>query len=301
MARTVVVSCVATALVALGGCSPAAPRAPVELEYFGYAAVACDLDDPFDADQTTDYSSEVASFTNANQVCVTADPTALADRLRSTAALYTPVFAVEPIFFEFSGDRGRLHPGVTELWLLAVGALTASGVAADDVIFYLADEPGLRGLPYSELAAAATLIRSEYPDARIMVIEAYLGPEAPKIVPDIDVWGFNAYALPDPGAEPLYTDHLDWYAAQLEPHQSLVLVMDATYTPHHREAGLVPNDMAAIAQRYADLAHRRTDVSMMLAYAWAGGIDSAEERGVRDLPASVREAHEAIGRTIVHR
>ena len=56
-----------------------------------------------------DYSDEVAGFTNANQVCVTADPELLTQRLRDTVALFTPVFYIEPVFFEFANGAGW-HP-----------------------------------------------------------------------------------------------------------------------------------------------------------------------------------------------
>ncbi|MFV0451423.1 MAG: hypothetical protein ACK5LS_04110 [Propioniciclava sp.] len=290
------------ALAALSGCAaptPPEPRNPVALTYFGYAAIACDLDDPFDEEDRTDYSAEVAGFTNANQVCVTADMTVLADRLRAAAAQYTPIFAVEPVFFSWAEGHGRLHPAAEELWGQVIGAVTASGVDPEELIFYLADEPELRGLPTRDLRRAADMIGEVYPAARIMVIEAYRGPAAPTIPTEIDLWGFNAYAIPDPGAEPLYTDHLDRAASRLAPHQSLVLIMDANYTPYHREAGLEPADMAQVAQNYLALARSRSDVAMLLGYTWAGGIDSTDERGVRDLPGIVRRAHETIGRSIV--
>jgi hypothetical protein len=40
-------------------------------------------------------------------------------------------------------------------------------------------------------------------------------------------------------------------------------------------------------------------VAGMLGYTWAGGIDNLEERGVRDLPDSVIDAHREIGRAIL--
>lgn len=278
-----------------GGATTAEAGIAVDLTYFGYAGIVCDLDDPFDPDATTDYSAEVAGFTNANQVCVTGDMAVLADRLREAARLYTPVFYVEPVFFEVTGSGGRLHPDAETLWAMVRESITASGMDPAGLIFYLADEPGLRGLTEADLDAAAALIRGDYPGARLLVIDAFLGVDGPQVPAVVDLWGFNAYAIHDPGAEPLYTDYLDRAAAQLREGQSLVLVMDASYTPVHAAAGLSEADMADVARGYERLARSRTDVSMLLAYTWAGGIDGLDERGVRDLPDVVAQAHREIG------
>ena len=107
---------------ALAACSAGAPTqtdtqtqrasgpapAPVELTYFGYSAIACDHDDPHDESDLADYSLEVAIFTNANQVCVTADLDGLVKRLRETSALYRPLFYIEPVFFDFGRKKRTL-------------------------------------------------------------------------------------------------------------------------------------------------------------------------------------------------
>lgn len=271
----------------------------IGLRYFGYAAIACDHDDPLDAVVKTDYSDEVAAFTNANQVCVTGNMVELSNRLRETAALFTPVFYVEPVFFSQGAVDLEENPDRQVLWDLVRGAIAESGVSPSDLIFYIVDEPTLRGLDLDAVSRAALVIRGDYPGARILMIEAYHGPFAPIIPAEVDIWGFDAYAIPDPLAEPLYTDYLDLAGMALGAHQSLAIIMDANHTPFHEKAGISETEMAGLARKYLALAESRNDVSMILAYTWAGGIDNLEEKGIRDLPESVIKAHREIGLQIL--
>jgi len=273
--------------------------AGVTLDYFGYAAIVCGHDDPFDSENKTDYSDEVQAFTNANQVCVSGDMQVLENRLRKAASAFTPILYVEPVFFSFSANMGDMNPDAEALWADVRGAISASGVPSSDIVFYLVDEPTLRSLPLSDVSYAADIIRRDYPSARIMMIEAYHGPDAPIIPNEIDIWGFNAYTIRDPGSDSRYTNYLDLASDRLMDHQSLAIIMDAQHTPFHQSAGLLENDMAEVARNYLALARSRDDVSIMLGYTWAGGIDNLDEKGVRDLPQVVIDAHREIGRDII--
>ena len=266
---------------------------------FGYSAISCGLDDPHDEELKTDYADEVAGFTNANQICVSGDVDEMARRLHAVPSGSTAILYVEPVFFTFDDSRGTSGAAIEEQWLLVRRAISKSGISPGDVVFYLVDEPTLRGLPLADVTAAATRIRRDYPGARTLMIEAYGGPTGPTIPAAVTYWGFDAYGIRDPAAEPRYTSYLDQAAARLRPGQSLVLVMDATYTPAHRSAGLTEVDMADVARNYLALARSRTDVSIMLAYSWAGGIDNQSEKGVRDMDPTVAAAHREIGRAIV--
>jgi len=294
-------------VVAASGCSgdggrvrgdePVAPSAGLHL--FGYAAISCGFDDPHDQALKTDYADEVVGFTNANQICVSGDVDEMARRLHAVPSGSTAILYVEPVFFTFADTAEPSGAGVEERWGLVRRAISKSGISPDDVVFYLVDEPTLRGIPLENVTTAATRIRRDYPRARTMIIEACGGPTGPTIPAAITYWGFDAYGIRDPAAEPRYTSYLDQAAARLRPGQSLVLVMDATYTPAHGTAGLTELDMADVARNYFALARSRTDVSIMLAYSWAGGIDNRSEKGVRDMDPSVAAAHRAIGRAIV--
>lgn len=275
------------------------PTTTSSIKYFGYSAIACDHDDPLDNEVKIDYSDEVSGFTNANQVCVTGDFDALATRLSETAAQYTPVFYIEPVFFQLNGTQLEENPNSAILWNGVKQAITNSGVSPDELIFYIVDEPTHRGLDLSHVATAIDVVKTEYPNSKIMMIEAYHGPNAPTILAQVDLWGFNAYTIEDPAEEPLYTNYLDMASERLEDHQSLVMIMDANHTPIHEQAGLSETDMADVATNYLNLAQSRTDISMVLGYTWAGGIDHLDEKGIRNLPESVQERHREIGRLIL--
>lgn len=273
--------------------------ADTPLKYFGFAAINCGQDDPHDDTDKTDYTDEVADFTNLNQVCFGETDEITTARLRNMARNATPLFYVEHLFFN-ERRVGEMHPNADTPALMPFlqRIITQSGVPPHDLIFYLADEPALRNLPLADLEAAAKTLRSLYPDTPVMVIEAYSPNGPPPIADNIQYWGFNAYTIPDPAADPRYTSYLDRASATLGPDQELVMVMDAQHTPHHLNAGLTEPDMADVAHAYHAYALRRGDVTALIGYTWAGGIDGDYEKGVRDMPDAVQEAHRQIGREI---
>lgn len=279
--------------------SSANPNINVPLQYFGYAAISCEHDDPFDGVAKIDYSDEVAGFTNLNQVCITGDMEVLKQRLQYTSKLYTPAFYIEPILFEFNFLKGTLHKDKDILWAMTSQTIKESGINTENLVFYLADEPTLRNLPMSDVVTAARMIKSDFPKSKIMVIEAYKEPIIPIIPSEIDIWGFNAYTILDPTKDQGYVDYLNLASSKLKSHQSLSLIMDGQHTPIHLRAGLKEGDMAEVAYNYLALAKSRTDISAVMVYTWAGGIDNNEEKGVRDLPQNVIEAHKIIGRNIL--
>jgi hypothetical protein len=278
---------------------PAAAQAD-DLHYFGYAAVACGLDDPHDTSPKTDFIDEVAGFSNLNQVCIDANPRVTADRLkRMAAAGATPLLAIEPALFTPTKSSLRPNPDRDALWPLVQQAITQSGVNPDQILFYLVDEPTLRGLPMRDISDAINFLHQTYPGAKTMLVEAY-DPTGPgPIPPELDFWGFDAYAVPDPQAEPLYTSYLDRTRKQLAPGQRMVLMMDAMHTPTHAEAGISEAAMADVARAYLALAQHRDDIAAILAYSWVGGIDGPHEKGVRDLPLTVQSAHREIGHAVL--
>lgn len=279
--------------------SPATSQAD-DLQFFGYAGVACGLDDPHDTTPKNDYIDEVAGFSNLNQVCLDADPGVTADRLkRMSAAGATPLLAIEPVLFAQTTTGLRPNPDRDLLWPLIMQAIVQSGLSPDQILFFLVDEPTMRGAQMRDVSDAISFLRLSYPAAKTMLVEAYNANGPGPIPPELDYWGFDAYTVPDPAAEPLYTDYLNSARKLLTPDQKLVLLMDAMHTPYHTKAGISEADMAEVAHAYLALAQDQGDIAAILAYAWAGGIDGPHEKGVRDLPATVRTAHQEIGQAIL--
>lgn len=273
----------------------AAPVSAIEL--FGYVAVACGHDDPFDDSTITDYSAEVAGWTTANHVCLTGEPADWPAQIRDADALFRPILSVEPAFAFDTGGPDSAEAQM--VWAAVVGAIALSGVDPARIIFYLVDEPQLRGIDRVRVERAAAIIRAAYPDSEVMLIEAFNMAGPPPVPPSVTLWGFDAYGVPDPLAEPLYMAYLNIARQHLDPGQRLVLVLDANHTSWHTENGIAQAGMADVALAYERLAVRLLeregpDLAGMIGYTWAGGIDNLEERGLRDLPPEVLQAHRAI-------
>ncbi|MGL4278752.1 MAG: hypothetical protein ACRCS0_00170 [Albidovulum sp.] len=273
-----------------------------EPRYFGYSAILCGLDDPHDEGVKTDYLDEVSAFTNIAQVCADADPGVTADRMRRAHADgVTPLLYIEPAFFDRKGRRmvAKQPEAAAALWQVVKAGIAKSKVPLDAIVFYLADEPHHFGLPQAALEEAIAVIRADFPAARILMIEAYSEDGPPPVPEGVDYWGFDAYGVPDPTAEPRYGTYLDAARATMRPDQHLVMVMEAVHYPSvHGEGVAAKESLADVARADYRYALARGDIDMILAYTWAGGIDSPDESGVRDLPAGVLAEHQAIGRAI---
>jgi hypothetical protein len=273
----------------------AAPAAAIEL--FGYVAVACGHDDPFDDSAVTDYSAEVAGWTTANHVCLTGDPVDWPAQIRNADALYRPILSVEPAFAFDTGGPDSAEAQV--VWAAVVNAIAQSGVDTARIIFYLVDEPQLRGIDPALVERAAAIIRATYPLSEVMMIEAFNMAGPPLVPPSVTLWGFDAYGVPDPLAEPRFMAYLNVARLHLDAAQRLVLVLDANHTPWHTENGITPEAMANVALAYERLAMTIPDLAGMIGYTWAGGIDNLQELGLRDLPPEVLDVHRAIAERLL--
>jgi len=268
-----------------------------QVGFFGYVGVMCDHDDPFDDSGLTDYRAEVAGFTNANHVCLPADPTAWADRIRTADAAFRPILSIEGAFdFEGAGPDGASGQAT---WPFILQAIRDSGVDPGRLILHLVDEPTLRGIRMDWVSLAAARVRADLPQAEVMVIEACRIEGPPPIPPEVTLWGFDCYTIPDPGAEPYFMAFLNAALWSLHDGQRLVLIMDANHTPIHAANGLAPDAMADVARAYAALALATPQVAGVIGYTWPGGVDNLDERGVRDLPPAVIAAHKEVGRLLL--
>lgn len=289
---------VALGLAAIAVFAPPVANAGSKLQFFGYAAVKCQHDDPYDAAVKTDYSDEVAGFTNANHVCLPGDVARWPAFLKQAAALYDPVVQLEPLFDFAPGGSGPDSDAARGMWQAFVAAVAASGVPSSRFYFLLADEPALHKIPPDQIDRAAAIIHATFDTDRVMLVEAFSFDGAPPISPQIDLWAFDAYGIRDPGAEPLYSAFLDSARAQMHKDQRLWIVMDGSYSLNHINGGITPEAMADVARATYRFAMAQPDVAGIITYLWAGGVDPGE-KGVRDLPPVVRAAHEAIGRQIL--
>ena len=210
----------------------------------------------------------------------------------------TVLLNVQPALFDFHPLAVTPSPARDQLWPLVTAAIAQSGVPSDRIILYIVDEPALRKLPLAAVEEAITYVRRSLPGIRTMAID-YRGATYGRIPKGLSYWGFFDYFHRDPGAAPGYVAALDRASVLLGPDQRLVLVMDAHIMWMHGERGLGPADMADIARACGALAVGRRDVAVVMAYVWAGGIDSDGELGVRDMGPVVRQAHREVGLALI--
>lgn len=94
--------------------------------------------------------------------------------------------------------------------------------------------------------------------------------------------------------------HLTRARHWLHRDQRMVVVMDATFTAAHTDAGPTPDDMAQVGGTYVALAASVPEVEILLVDAWTSGEDSSA-LNAWDLPGEVAASHEVIGRAITGR
>ncbi len=285
-----------------------APTAPSAMQQFGFAGVDCGHDDPLDNAAVSDYLPEVAAFSSTAQVCVYAPDEPLQARLDKMAQRQVGAFlSVQAILFESApdatvggGTRVRLRADHAARWRQFVDGSGLRQRRTNLTAFYLVDEPTWHGVPASELRRAAELVKAEFPDVPVALIEAAPALASLQVPEAVDWIGFDHYAVPRPDTDPVYLGELALLKSKRSrAAQKVLLVMDAQWLPAYGQAGYSEADMKAVASRYAALAeHERADMAGMLGYLWPGGLDEPAQKGARDLPESVRQEYARIGRAL---
>lgn len=262
--------------------------------YFGYSGTICGLDTPGE-----DFAAQVAPYTNIAHICPTGDMAQDAANLAHAHALsMTILYHAEPIFFLRDG-RWVAPRRDNDLWQQTLQTIADSGVPAESIILYVMDRPALVRSAYNDLWRVFRRIRTDLPGARTMMIDALPEPRRRVwFLSDLDYWGIQAPALPNPMANEAFMEIITQSSRRLRGEQGLVVVMDATYTSAHAEAGLRPEDMAQVGGYYAALAASVRGVEILLVDAHPS---APEDLGAWDLPPEVVVAHQVIGRRITGR
>jgi Secretion system C-terminal sorting domain len=284
-----------------------AQPAPNHLKYFGFVAIDCLYDDPLDASNTTNYISEVDSFSNINHMCVF-DPTenmvARVNLMNSHCV--KPILDVQSIFFEYvdtlgpSGANYDLHPNYNSRWL-AFMSLNSAVLNANKIgCFYIADEPFWNGISYAEINTVCTVLKSSYPTIPLLMIEAYTMVNAMQVPPAMDWVGFDRYGSYDPQTDPDFQDNLDTLKSKFtSTNQKIFLVIDDQWYPEYQTIlGWSQNTMADIVHNYYDLAVSDPDIIGLIGYIWPGGLDGPSHHGVRNMTPTMINKNVEIGQWI---
>ena len=276
------------------------------VKYFGFALADNGFDDPLDPATDTNYVAEVASFTNLNQMAVFTPADDIVARLQWMADHGgQAMLSVQSIFFEGasdvstgSGTRYTLFPDYVDRWGTFL-ATNAAAVILQIGAFYIADEPVWNGISAVELQIACDLVKRSFPDIPVVIIEAW-PVISQMVVPTSADWiGWSHYAIPDPQhSETFLAELAAVKAKRTRRDQKIIMVMDTQWLPLYGDAGFQPEDMAAVATSYWDLAQSDADVIAIMGYLLPGGFDDAEQLGAREMPQNVIDEYVRIGQLI---
>ena len=294
--------------------TPTPPPAPAfGLRYFGYAEVDCG----------TNYIDEVASFTNLAHLCITLPSDTIVSRLdRFAARGVKAVINLDSIFFMSTVDRGctpdpfqdrscvltTLRADYRTRWDTFVQTNQLKLQEAKIGAFWVKDEPAWNNLSVSSLAAAANIVKTDFPSVPTLAIEGWPAMDRFQMPSSIDWIGFDFYGVRNPATNVQYQYYFSILKSRRQAHQKLFIVMDGAWRaslqgstgifPWPGVGGLSQNDMAEVAQNYYTLAKSDLNVVGIGVLLWPSGIVTPDQIGSRDLPAAVRDQHRQIGKSI---
>lgn len=291
------------------GDSPDPSRASV----FGFAGVDCGIDDPHDDSGITDYSAEVAPFTNVAHLCAHDPSSDLARRIdRMARRGLKAILDVEGIFFERRGpeDGGglgpndrpalRLRPDGLERWRRLVDRERLEARQARIAGVFVADEPTWNGIPFEELDRVMEAVAESLPEVPPVLVEAWPVLED-LVIPQAARWiAFDRYGVLDPANDPRYRSELELLRSKRShPEQQILLIFESRWLPRYGAQGFPPETLAAVAESYLQLLEELPDGVGMVGYLWPGGFDEPGQLGGRNLPECVQEVYRAIGERLV--
>ena len=281
------------------------------LRYFGFAVVDCGWDDPNDSTVKTNYVDEVSRFTNIGQMCVFSPDESLRSRMaRFSQVGMKAILHIESILFEHtkdtsspSGVRVTLRPDAEALWAHFV-KLNRDVLVPDYVVaLYIVDEPVWNGVPLADFVHALKIVKASLPVIPTLSIEAYPVVTQIRVPETLDWIGFDRYDTADPAKDRAWLADLETVrAARTRTDQKIVIIASTQWLPYYQtDAGVLPEDMAAVAYSYYHIAVSDPDVIALVGYLWPGGLDDPRQLGARNLPENVQQALREIGRRIINK
>jgi hypothetical protein len=280
--------------------------APAHLKYFGYYYVDCLYDDPNDVAITTNYISEVDSFSNFDLLCVSDYTTDIVSRVNlMTAHCVKPLLSLYDVFYVYAGAGGPggvnydLYPNYQSRWnsfkTTNASVLNASQIAA----FYIMDEPTWNGVTFSEYNTICSMVKSDFPNIPIFLTEAWPELDSLQIPVSVDWISFDRYGIFKPSTDPTYQGFLaDIKSKKSTPNQKIFLVVDDQWFPYYANTGgYTPDSMVNVIRDYYNLAVSDPDIIGLMGFIWPGGITTGH-LGVRNMPQSVIDLNVQIGKMI---
>lgn len=277
------------------------------LKYFGFVLVDVLWDDPLDIETKTNYVDEVADFSNIADILVVNPTENIISRLdimdkNSVKAM----IHLNDVFFEKidgnapSGANYNLRSDYKTRWNSFITTNNLKEHKNKIQVFYLGEEPTWNGITFNELKSASDYIKFTISDIPIMLIEASTVVNTLQIPSSIDWVGFDHYFIKDPKNNTEFLNELSTVKSKLSNNQKLVLVMDTHYIPeiHKDISNISKEEMKDVATSYYELAKSEPKVVAIIGYTWPGGFDTPTALGARQLPQSVKDEYQRIGKKI---
>ena len=277
--------------------------APAHLKYFGYFIV----DTEWPATSTSNnYTSEVAGFTNLNQMAAYFPSQNLVSRINSmNQQCSLPFLSLQGLFYyEIDNNAPSGHHYVLfsdyrarwdEFKRINGSVLTPSKIGA----FYMLDEPVWNGVTFGDLNAVSEMVKGDYPTIPILLVEAYNQIVNMQVPTSVDWLGFDRYFMFNPSTNASYLQNLaDLKSKRSSANQKIFIVADNNWIPSYGTAGQTAANMDIVIQDYYNLAASDSDIIGMLAWVWPSGFDETSQIGARDLPQNVKDKNMEIGNKI---
>ena len=175
--------------------------------------------------------------------------------------------------------------------------MTSNHIAA----FYIGEEPTWNGISFAELDLITSLIKSEFPNIPIIIIEAHPALDDLQIPKLVDWVGFNHYFIKNPNTNIEFQK--DWQTLKYklsDPKQRIMVIMDSHYIDNaHGDFGNIDiHEMGDVAYNYYELAKNDKLVIGILGYFWPNEFDIPGSIGARGMPDHVKAEYEQIGKMI---
>ena len=284
-------------------CQPA----PAHLKYFGYYFVDVEYDDnPNDGITFNNYTPEVASFTNLNQMAAYFPAQNLVARINAMNAQCTkPFLAFQDVFYYQvdnnapSGKHYVLYADYQARWN-EFKAVNGSVLNAQKIgAFYMIDEPIWNNVSFADLNNVSQMMKADYPTIPILLIEAYNQINSLQVPTSVDWLGFDRYFMFNPSSNASYLQNLgDLKLRRSTANQKIFIVSDNNWIPAYGTAGQTAANMDVVAQDYYNLAASDPDIIGLLAWVWPNRVDNEFQIGARSLPQNVKDKNVDIGTRI---
>ncbi|WP_235293779.1 hypothetical protein [Portibacter lacus] len=282
------------------------PRNP-NLKYFGFSLVDVFFDDPTDDDPKTNYASEVFEMSNLADILVFAPDQNIISNLEIMDGFQMKAYLhLNEIFFELKetgGDKSGVINGLRsdyqERWTEFVNVNHIEENQKYIQAFYMGEEPFWNGISFEELKEACDYVKADFPNVKIMMVEAPGAIDEMMVPESVDWVGFDHYFIKDPTSNQEFQEEFELLKTKCTNGQQIIVVMDSHFLPlYHRLGGIKKSTLDEVARNYYALADSDEMVVGIIGYFWPSGFDLENSTGARGLPQHVKNEYIRIGKAI---